>query len=116
MYKQEEILRCGLKMLLTIMASACFHYNGSPQMQLSYGQMRVILGQVPRVVTNGYAILFTDDKAHFKQFPIAWCELYIVVVMLKTWCNNLTNNRITLHTDNQVVVHAINNGVRKTMI
>ncbi len=30
---------------------------------------------------------------------------------LKTWCHNLTNNRITLHIDNQVVVHSINNGV-----
>ncbi len=33
-------------------------------------------------------ILFTSDKEHFKQFPIAWHELYVVVVMLKTWCHN----------------------------
>ncbi len=58
-------------------------------------------------------ILFTGDKTYFKQFPIAWRELYIVVVMLKTWCKNLTNNRFTLHINNQVIVHVINNGVCK---
>ncbi len=50
-------------------------------------------------------IPFTGDKAHFKQFQIACHELYIVVVMLKTWCHNLANKRITLHIDNQVIVH-----------
>ncbi len=58
-------------------------------------------------------IPFPGDKAVFKQFPIAWLKLYIVVVMFKTWCQNLTNDRITLHIDNQVIVHAINNGVCK---
>ncbi len=36
-----------------------------------------------------------------------------MVIMLKTWCHSLGNKRITLHIDNQVVVHSINNGVCK---
>ena len=58
-------------------------------------------------------IPFTGDKHWLSQFPIAWRELYIVVVMLKTWCIELANHRLTLHIDNQVVVHSINNGVCK---
>ncbi len=88
MYKQEGILRGGLKMLLTIGAGTTFG-------------------------NQWLCIPFAGDKTHFKEFPIVWCELYIVVVMLKTWCHNLTNNRISLHIDNQIIVHAINNGVCK---
>ncbi len=36
-----------------------------------------------------------------------------MVIMLNTWCHSLANNRITLHVENQVVAHSINNGVCK---
>ncbi len=52
-----------------------------------------------------------SEKEYLKQFLIACRELYIVVVMLKTWCLSIANKRITLHIDNQLVVHSINNGV-----
>ena len=58
-------------------------------------------------------IPFSGRKKWISQFPIAWRELYIVVVMLKTWCRELANNRLTLHIDNQVVVQSVNNGVCK---
>ena len=58
-------------------------------------------------------IPFNGANQHIKTLPIAWRELYIVVVMLKTWSRKLANTRLTLHIDNQVVVHSINNGVCK---
>ncbi len=51
---------------------------------------RVILGQVSPLETSGYAQVRKHILSSF-----------------------LTNNRITLHVDNQVIVHPINNGVCK---
>ncbi len=86
------------------MAGACFHYHGSPQKTIELWSDASDIEAGAICGNQWLCIPFTCDKAHFKQFPIVWREFYIMVVMLKTWRHNLTNNRI---------VYAINNGVCK---
>ena len=45
--------------------------------------------------------------------PIAWRELYAVVVAAATWCNQLRGKRILYHCDNSCVVHILNSGTSR---
>ena len=60
-----------------------------------------------------FCVPFIGDKKWMADMPIAWRELYIVVLSLNTWGEKMIAHRITLNVDNMAICHCINKGSSK---
>jgi hypothetical protein len=52
------------------------------------------------------------NSAHLK-FPIAWRELFAILVECRTWGHAWTSKHILIECDNLAIVHSMNNGTSK---
>ena len=52
------------------------------------------------------------NSAHLKQ-PIAWRELFAILVACRTWGHAWTTKRVLIECDNSTIVHSMNNGTSK---
>ena len=52
------------------------------------------------------------NSAHLK-FPIAWRELFAIVVACRVWGHALSSKRVMIECDNMAVVYSVNNGTSK---
>ena len=51
--------------------------------------------------------------SQWKQYDITILEFYPIVIALHLWANKLSNKRIILYTDNEAVMHILNNNTSK---
>ncbi len=76
-----------------------------------YGKMPQMLLGVLCTMMSGFVYLFLGDKAWYKNMNIG--ELYIVINAVKMFGKLMSNAKVTLHIDNQVVCHCVNNASSK---
>ena len=65
------------------------------------------------VSSHWFTIAFEGKRQWMTNMPICWREMYVVVRCLATFGPQLSNSRIIMHIDNQVVCYALNNGTTK---
>ena len=54
------------------------------------------------------------DDSHL-SFPIAWRELYAVVVACRVWGHSLVSKRVLIVCDNEAIVFCVSNGTLKNV-
>jgi hypothetical protein len=62
---------------------------------------------------NWIAESFSGPLAHAAEKPIAWRELYAIVVAVATFGSAFTKRRIKFHCDNQAIVYVLSSGASK---